>query len=169
MMNKEIWKDIPNYEGLYQVSNLGYIKKIWKSKDTICKPSFDSHGYKQIVLTKNNKRKLYKVHRLVALAFINNPNNYEELNHKDENKTNNEVSNLEWCDRKYNCNYGNRNYKCTRHRLHRIAQYNKQNDLVGEYPSLKEAEKITGIKYQNISSCCRNIKKSAGGYIWKYC
>lgn len=169
MMNKEIWKDISGYEGLYQVSNLGNIRKIWKFKTIMCKPSSDSHGYKQIVLTKDKKRKSYKVHRLVALTFINNPNNYEEVNHKDENKTNNKIDNLEWCDRKYNCNYGNRNYKCTRHRLHRIQQYNKENNLIGEYPSLKEAEKVTGIKYQSISSCCRNIKKSAGGYKWKYC
>lgn len=166
---KEIFKDIKGYEGLYQISNLGNVKRIKKENYILCKPSKDSRGYKQIVLTKDKKRKSFKVHRLVALAFIDNINNYKEINHKDENKLNNNVTNLEWCTRKYNCNYGNRNYKCTRHRLHRIAQYNKQNDLVGEYPSLKEAEKITGIKYQNISSCCRNIKKSAGGYIWKYC
>ena len=168
-MVDEIWKDIPEYEGLYQISNLGDIRRIWKTKTTKCKPSLDSHNYKQIVLTKNKIRKSYKVHRLVALVFIENPNNYEEINHKDENKQNNCINNLEWCDRKYNCNYGNRNYRCTRHRLQRIQQYDKANNLVGEFPSLKEAEKVTNIKYQNISRCCRNQRKSAGGYIWKYC
>lgn len=80
-----------------------------------------------------------------------------------------QISNLEWCTLQYNCNYGSRNYRCTRHRQHRVQQYNKQNDLLGEYLSLKEAEKITKVKYQQISSCCRNKQKSAGGYIWKYC
>ena len=168
-MVDEIWKDIPEYEGLYQISNLGDIRKIWKTKKTICKPSFDNKNYKQIVLTKNKKRKSYKVHRLVALTFLSNPNNYEEVNHKDENKQNNFVDNLEWCTSKYNCNYGTRNYRCTKHRLHRIQQYDKKNNLIGEYSSLKEAEKITNIKYQQISSCCRNLRKTAGGYIWKYC
>lgn len=166
---KEIWKDIPNYEGIYQVSNLGNIRKIWKTKTTLCKPSYDSHKYKQIVLTKDKKRKSYKVHRLVALAFIPNPNDYSEINHIDENKQNNNVKNLEWCSRIYNCNYGDRNYRCTRHRLRRIQQYDMQNNLVGEYQSLQEAEKITNINYQSISCCCRKIQNTAGGYIWKYC
>lgn len=157
-MVKEEWKDILDYENIYQISNYGRVKRICKTKSVVCKPSNDSHGYKQIVLTKKGKKKSFKVHRLVAQAFIPNLNRYEEVNH-----------NLEWCDRKYNCNYGERNYKCTKHRLHRIQQYNKENNLIGEYPSLKEAEKVTGIKYQNISSCCRNVQKSAGGYIWKYC
>ena len=169
MNDKEIWKDIKGYEGLYQISTNGDIKRVWKSKETICKPSLDSNGYKQITLTKNKKRKSYKIHKLVAITFINNKNNYKEINHKDENKLNNNVNNLEWCTRKYNCNYGNRNYKCTRHRIHKVGQYDLQNNLINTYSSLQDAERITGIKYQNISSCCRNIKKSSGGYIWKYC
>jgi hypothetical protein len=168
-MVDEVWKDIKGYEKRYQVSNLGNVRKIWKTKITICNPSCDSNGYKQIVLTKNGKRKSYKVHRLVAMEFIPNPNNDKEINHKDENKQNNFVENLEWCTHLYNSNYGTRNYRCTRHRLKRIQQYDKTNNLVGEYPSLKEAEKVTNIKYQCISQCCRNIIKSAGGYIWKYC
>lgn len=169
LLIKEEWKDIKNYEGLYQISNLGRVKKINKSNIIICKPSIDTSGYKQIVLTKNKKRKSYKIHRLIAQAFIPNPNNLPQINHKDENKLNNDVSNLEWCTLQYNCNYGSRNYRCTRHRQHKVQQYNKQNNLVREYLSLKEAEKITKIKYQQISSCCRNKQKSAGGYIWKYC
>ena len=169
-MVNEIWKDIPNYENIYQVSNLGNIKKIWKAKTTICKPSFDSNGYKQIVLTKNKKRKSYKVHKLVALTFLSNFNNYEQINHKDENKTNNCVNNLEWCTRLYNINYGTRNYRCTKHRLHKVKQINvKTNKIVKIYNSLQEAEMETKIKYQNISSCCRNKQNTAGGYIWKYC
>lgn len=169
LLIEEKWKDIKNYEGLYQISNLGRVKKINKSNIIICKPSIDTSGYKQIVLTKNKKRKSYKIHRLIAQAFIPNPNNLPQINHKDENKLNNDVSNLEWCTLQYNCNYGSRNYRCTRHRQHRVQQYNKQNNLVREYLSLKEAEKITKIKYQQISRCCRNKQKSAGGYIWKYC
>ena len=90
---EEKWKDIKNYEGLYQISNLGRVKKINKSNIIICKPSIDTSGYKQIVLTKNKKRKSYKIHRLIAQAFIPNPNNLPQINHKDENKLNNDVSN----------------------------------------------------------------------------
>lgn len=176
---KEIWKDVPNYEDLYQISNLGRIKtknKLGKDRlqrcyiknSIICSPNLDSSGYKQIVLSKNKKRNTHKIHRLVAQAFIPNPNNYPCINHKDENKLNNYVDNLEWCTHLYNCNYGSRTYRCTRHRLHKVRQLDLYNNVINEYNSLQEAEKCTGIKYQGISACCRNIQKSSGGYIWQY-
>lgn len=120
---KEIWKDIPEYEKIYQVSNLGNVRvldrfvnsaiknnSIVKRKGKILK-QYNKGGYLQVTLTINNKRKYYNVQRLVALAFIPNPNNLPQVNHKDENPLNNNVSNLEWCTAKYNCNYGNRNSK----------------------------------------------------------
>lgn len=121
-MNKEIWKDIKGYEELYQVSNLGnvrsldrYVKqlnnntiieRIYKGK--ILKNNIASNGYSRVVL-QNRKPKTFLVHRLVAEAFIPNPNNYLYINHKDEDKTNNHASNLEWCTQSYNINYGKRN------------------------------------------------------------
>lgn len=99
----EIWKDIKDFEGLYWISNLGRVKN---KHGKILKPRLSSNGYYNICLYKNNKAKCYTVHRLVAEAFIPNPDNLPEINHKDENRLNNEVYNLEWCNRKYNQHYG---------------------------------------------------------------
>lgn len=176
----EVWKDIPGYEELYEINNIGKIKtkertfvdkmgRNYLKKSILCNSNDDGKGYLQIVLTKNGKRKSFKIHKLVAKTFIPNPNNLPQVNHKDENKENNNVDNLEWCTRKYNINYGTRNYRCTRHRLRKINQYNLDNIFIKKYNSLKEAGEQTNIKYQNISSCCRNKSKTAGGYIWKYC
>ena len=109
----EIWKDKKNYEGHYQVSNFGRVKSIKFGKEKILKQSI-RHGYYCVVLSKNGILKNYFVHRLVAEAFIDNPDNLPQVNHKDECKTNNIVSNLEWCDRKYNINYGTRTEKCSK-------------------------------------------------------
>ena len=163
----EIWKDIPDYEGLYMISNYGNIKITKNNK--LCKPSDDGKGYLQIVLTKNKKRKCYKIHKLVAKTYISNLDNLPQINHKDQNKKNNSINNLEWCTQKYNCNYGDRNYRCTKHRLHKVKQIDLKNNIIKEYNSLKEAESNTKIKYQQISACCRNIQKSAGGFLWEYC
>ena len=112
-MIKEEWKDIKNYEGLYQVSNLGKIKSVnklvknkgnfkKKIKERILKPSKVYNGYLRLTLSKNGIHKNYRVHRLVAEAFIPNLNNYEDINHIDGNKQNNCIDNLEWCSRKQN-------------------------------------------------------------------
>lgn len=102
---KEIWKPISGYENLYNISNLGNVFSI-KSNRNI-KPIKNYKGYLMVGLCKNKKRKNYLVHRLVAGAFIDNPNNLPEINHKDENPSNNVVFNLEWCTHKYNMNYNN--------------------------------------------------------------
>lgn len=102
--NKEIWKDIKGYEGLYQVSDKGRVWSVRKQK--IIKASENSCGYMKITLiAKNGKKKEERIHRLVAIAFIPNPNNYPQVNHKDEDKTNNCVENLEWCTARYNTLY----------------------------------------------------------------
>lgn len=101
---KEVWKDIKGYEGLYQVSNLGNVKSLKFNKEKILIPLFDKN-YLFIQLWKNGKYKRYKVHRLVAEAFIPNTNEYSCVNHKDENKQNNCVDNLEWCTNQYNIEY----------------------------------------------------------------
>ena len=106
----EEWRYIKGYEGKYQISNYGRVKSLKNSKgnyrEKIMNPNDDTHGYLKVNLSKNNKKKTYKIHRLVAIHFIDNPNNYECVNHKDENKQNNRVENLEWCTKKYNTNYG---------------------------------------------------------------
>ena len=115
----EIWKDIEGYAGLYQVSNLGRVKSLKVSKiksERIRKSYQQSSGYISIVLCKNGKVTNHKIHRLVANAFIDNPDNLPEINHKDEDKTNNCVDNLEWCDSSYNKNYGTRTEKFIRSR-----------------------------------------------------
>ena len=109
----EIYKDIQGYEG-YQVSNHGNIKSLGNGKsrkEKILKPVNTTKCYLQVELSKQGKRKKYLVHRLVAQAFIDNPNNLPQVNHKDEDKTNNHVTNLEWCDALYNNNYGTHNQR----------------------------------------------------------
>lgn len=113
---EEIWKDIQGYEGFYQISNLGRVRSLERIapsgkfvKQIIRKQLKDKDGYCIVGLNKNKSQKTHKVHRLVANAFIENTDNLPEVNHKDEDKTNNEVSNLEWCNAKYNLTYGSRN------------------------------------------------------------
>lgn len=113
----EIWKSIQGYEGLYEVSNLGNVRGLDRPfrnkqgiammKGRVLTPFYDSkQGYYKVKLCKDGKHKNFRIHRLVALAFLENPFNYTDVNHKDEDKTNNNVDNLEWCTRKYNNNYG---------------------------------------------------------------
>lgn len=114
----EIWKDVKGYEGLYQVSNLGRVKSLDRidrkgrlRKGRILKPSSNGRGYLNVCLTVDNIPHTIKVHRLVAEAFISNPDNLPQVNHKDEIKTNNHADNLEWCTAEYNSNYGSRNVR----------------------------------------------------------
>lgn len=109
-LENEIWKDIIGYEGLYQVSNLGRVKSLPKffQGERILKSRLDKYGYPYLGLVKDKIKKSYKVHRLVAAAFIKNPLNYPSINHKDENKENNNSINLEWCTVDYNNKYGSR-------------------------------------------------------------
>lgn len=107
---EEIWRDIEGYDGLYVINKSGEIKRVYKNKkEKILRTHKNNRGYVIVTLSKDSKIKKYKVHRLVAKAFIDNPNNLPQVNHKDENKENNCVENLEWCDNKYNNNYGRKN------------------------------------------------------------
>lgn len=168
---KEIWKNIDNYDD-YQVSNFGRVKSFKKGKERILKPSVAGRGYLFVVLCKNGIRKEMLIHRLVANAFIQNPDNLPCVNHKDENKQNNHVDNLEWCDAKYNLNYGTRNQrlgaKLTNGPLaKRVAQYSLTRKLIKIWPSLIEAGR-QGFNQGHICSCCKGKRKSHKGYIWKY-
>lgn len=161
----EIFKDIEGYEGLYQISNLGSVKSLGNgnsnnSKEKILKPTKDKKGYLYVDLYKDGKRKTYKVHRLVAQTFIENPNNLPQVNHKDEDKTNNAVENLEFCDAKYNINYGTRNEKISKQLM--CLETGKI------YPSTREVQKQLGFAHSNISKCCNGKLKQAYGYTWCY-
>ena len=169
ILPKRIWKDIPNYEGIYQVSNLGEVKSL--RSNIFLRPSVKKNGYLQVRLS----GKTFLVHRLVAISFIPNINNFPQVNHIDENKLNNCVWNLEWCSAKYNTNYGT---GITRQVAKRKGKFclgdNKralkciciETNIV--YDCIKSASESTGVSEGNISRCCRGIRKTAGGYHWKY-
>lgn len=127
----EIWKDVPNYIGLYEVSNFGNVR----NAKTLKKLSLGKHrqGYLLVTLTKNIKKKTFLVHRIVANVFIENPNSLKEVNHKDENKANNCVNNLEWCTRVYNENYGT----C----IKRAIETKRKNGTLGSHTSRNKGEK----------------------------
>lgn len=132
------------------------------------------NGYNIIGLWIGGEQKHFFVHRLVSLTFIPNPDNLPEVNHKDENKTNNMVGNLEWCSKSYNINYGTRNERCGEKNLNMkdlskpVKQFTKDGVFIKEYPSMHEVERQTGFYYSHIGKCCNGKQKSAYGYIWRY-
>ena len=168
---KEVWKDIPGYENLYQVSNKGRIKSLYNYKRNgtdILIPRLKK-GYYTIGLRKSGKRKWIGIHRLVAMAFIPNENNYKCVNHKDENPINNVVSNLEWCTHKYNNCYGTRIERVKEKVSKPVLKYDLKGNFIKEYKSLMEAYRDSNIKSaSNITMCCYGKYKQAGGYVWRY-
>lgn len=160
------WRDIIGYEGLYKVSDGGDIKSIKSNK--ILSPDINQDGYKRIVLYKNKTRKHYSVHRLVAEAFIPNPDNLKEVNHKDEDKTNNTVGNLEWVSSKDNCNYGTRNRKIALSKNKPVLQLSLEGDFIKEWESANEVARVLGYSQSNICNCCNNKRKTAYKFKWTY-
>lgn len=189
-MEKEIWKDVIGYENLYQCSNLGRVKslgngKSGNSKEKILKQKI-CKGYCRIQLCKDNKKKHYQVHRLIATAFLPNPQNLPQVNHKNEQKTDNCVSNLEWVTQKYNINYGLHNErsgksrkgmkrtqetkdKMSKSQSKRILQFNREGTkILGKWESVKQVSELLNINYSSITKCCRGEQKFAGKYRWIY-
>ena len=165
---EEIWHDIEGYEGLYQVSNKGRVKRLLGPSERLLKLHDNRDGYLRVNLTKENTLKHISVHRLVAQAFIPNLYNLPEVNHKDENKLNNCVNNLEWIRHIDNLNYGTRNERIGYSHSKPILQYSKSGEFIREWQGAKEVEILLGINHQNISKCCRGKRKSAGDFIWRY-
>lgn len=164
---QEIWKDIDGYEGLYQVSTYGNVKRMpgKTSNGRILKPFADKNGYLCIGVSKNGVRKTFKIHRLVAMIYLPNPENLPEVNHKDENKTNNCVSNLEWCDHAYNSQYGTRGEKIAQ-ALSKAVYSIDESGNVEHFRSLSDAQRITGIYMANILCVLRGEYSRAGGRRW---
>lgn len=166
-MEIEIWKDIPNYEGIYQASTLGRIKSInssFRCTDVIMSDnSISKSGYKVVNLKRGKKPKTFLVHRLIAMTFLPNPHSYPIVNHKNENKLDNRVDNLEWCSQSYNCSYGSRQHSQSKKLGKKVLCV----ELNQEFLSFGEAGRTLNIPYQNISKCCKNKIKTAGGYHWQ--
>lgn len=166
----ELWKDIVGYEGVYQVSNMGRVRSLPVKSATkyfsgkVLTTFTDNLGYKAV----NLSRKTYKVHRLVANAFIENPNGYPQVNHKDENKANNCVDNLEWCTAKYNNNYGSRNQRISQNAGRRIVQYDLLGNEVKRWCSIAQASRHYGVAKASIYGCCAGRQHTSCGYIWRY-
>ena len=168
---REEWRPIRNYEGLYEVSNMGRVKSLnynKTGKERILNAYDKGNGYLVVGLWKSGKRKLYLVHRLVATAFCDNPHGFKEVNHLDEDKGNNCADNLEFCSRSYNCNYGTRNKRVAEKKSKPVLAIDKVTGLIVEFVSSREAERQTGIANQNINACCKGKRKSTGGFYWMY-
>jgi len=184
---EEIWKDIAGYEGKYQVSNLGRVRSLPRTHDIIREkngsfvyhrkgkmlaPRIDRYGYQHVNLYDNEQHmKRHPVHRLVAKAFIPNPEHLPTVNHKDENKQNNRADNLEWMSISENNNYGTRGQRigmANARKRKAVVQLNMDGREVNRFVSLNEASRLTGISLGSIGKCANGENHSAGGYRWRF-
>ena len=179
-MKEEIWKAVDGYEDYYEVSSFGRVRSVDRIvtysngdkhfyKRKIMKSFSDKDGYLLCNLSKNSKHNAPKIHRLVAQAFISNPYNLPQVNHKDEDKSNNCVDNLEWCDGKYNINYGTRNEKVAVYFSKTVLQLDiNTGRVISEYKSARDAKRKLNIHQDSIYGCCNGKRKTAGGFKWKF-
>ena len=189
---KEIWKDVVGYEGYYEVSNQGRVRRLYRQRWKACVPKthekekelaqWKVNRYPTVVLKKNGDKKFMSVHRLVAMAFLTNPKNLPEVNHKDETRDNNRVENLEWCTRKYNINYGTCIQRSVSHhnfadiaiktamtQTHgAVGQYDFDGNLVKTWISTNEPKRELGYNQGHIWECCKGKRRQAHGFIWKH-
>lgn len=170
----EEWRDVKDFEGWYQVSNMGRVKSLKRPCDPcdlILKAAIKEDGYLKVALYGGKaKGKNMLVHRLVAEAFIPNPDKLPLINHKDECKTNNVVSNLEWCTYRYNTLYSP-SIGCTLNRYDMslpVLQFSKEGEFIKEYPSVAEAARQLGVSETSISYACRGKVKLSHGFAWSY-
>ena len=163
-LENEVWKPIEGYE--YMVSNLGRVKSLERidchnqhRKEKILKPYKNTNGYLQVCLCKDGKRKKYLVHMLVVNAFLPNINNLEDINHKDENKTNNRLSNLEWMTHRDNKRYSS---------AVAVNQFSLDGKFIRRWDCMKDIQYQLGFKQSAICVCCQGKRKSAYGFLWRY-
>ena len=174
-MTEEVWRDVKGYEGLYQVSDQGRAKSLERKdrfgrtvKERILKPAVTQDGYLKVTLWAGGKPKTLRVHRLVCEAFYDNPDNKSDVNHINEDKTDNRACNLEWCTRRENNNHGTHNERSGKTRSKPVAQCTKDGELVKTWPSLTEIGKQKGFSQGSISEVANGKRKQAYGFIWKY-
>ncbi len=165
MPNKEVWKTVEEYP-LYEVSTNGMIRNAITKRPLKYRPC--KQGYNRVRLYKDKTTKNVLVHRLIAKAFIPNPDNLPIVNHKDENVSNNNVSNLEWCTMGYNNTYGSAQIKRSKSNSKTVCQMDDYGNVISFFSSLKEASAKTGANSAHISYCCNHKRKHAGGYMWAF-
>ena len=177
---EEVWKDVVGYEGKYQVSNKGRVRS--SEREVSClrgqKRKVDgrilalipcTNGYMSVHLSVENKSKIKLVHRLVADAFLPNPNNYPEVNHRDEVRHNNKVDNLEWCTKKYNIHYGNAIQKIKDSRKVRpVNQYGLDGTFIKRWDNILDAGKGMGVNHSSIIRVCKGKQHTCKGFKWEY-
>ena len=179
----EVWKSVVGFEGLYEVSSYGNVRSV--DRDIICKnqviihlkgkmlPQYKHCGNSTIPrcyvnLCKNCKNYAPYVHRLVATAFIPNPNNYPQVNHKDEDPSNNHVENLEWCTNKYNANYGTAQARRIQKIKRKVASYTLEGEYLKTFESIQDAAAEYGIDNSGITKVCKGKQPYCGKYVFKY-
>ena len=163
----EEWRDVPGYEGLYQVSNLGRVRGMRRGLLNILSPS-SYNGYYRVNLSKGGKYITIHIHRLVAMAFLPNPNNYPQVNHKDGDRKNNNLNNLEWCTASYNQLHAFRTLNRVRPRCRVISQMDGNGEIIKIYSSISEASRDLGVSVQAIRSALCGRTTHSGGYKWEY-
>lgn len=174
-MKNEEWRDVVGYEGRYQVSSMGRVKSLERKdclgriqKERILKPGVNCGGYLKVGLRAGGKTRMFLVHRLVCQAFHENPDNKPQVNHLNEDKTDNRACNLEWCTRRENMNHGTRNERSAKALSKPIGQYTLDGDLVDVWQSANEVERQTGFSHGYICETANGKYKQAYGFIWKY-
>lgn len=162
----EIWKDVEGYEGLYQVSNEGNVRSL--KKGIILKAANVNNGYLAVQLWDNGIPKMKLIHRLVAEAFIPNPDNLPQVNHKNEDKALNIVENLEWCSAKYNMNYGTAISRRVDKQSRQVEQLDSvTGELIRRWESTNECGR-NGYTQSSVSQCCNGKRKQHKGYTWRF-
>lgn len=181
----EVWKSVPGYEGFYEASNYGRVRSIFRRfrnkagrlcdfHSQIIKVIITKSGYCSVSLSKEGNTRSHRLHKVVLESFCVRPFGKEQINHKDENKHNNCLTNLEFCTAKYNSNYGTKierfRRKNTNNPKHSksILQYTPEGKLVAEYPSIKEAWRMTGVDTRSISCACNGHHLTSCGYVWLF-